>query len=108
MSGKLPHHRCSGRCEECDKSMFYEKGKWYTCDPNKTAGMIVISKNPTMRRLLTDIKCYARGCDYNNIDCTCMYGSKLNCHVNCDNCVRKCKKVNGERACRRFKRGNEK
>lgn len=49
-------------------------------------------------------KCYARGCDHNNIDCTCMYGdaSKMECQVNCYNCKRNCKKLDGDRACSDF------
>lgn len=49
-------------------------------------------------------KCYARGCDNNNIDNTCMYGnaSKMNCQVNCYNCNRECKKASGDIACKEF------
>ena len=47
-------------------------------------------------------KCYARGCDYNNPDHTCMYGDKKPCRVNCSNCVYDCKAKDNE-ACRGFK-----
>jgi hypothetical protein len=49
--------------------------------------------------------CYARGCDHNNIDCTCMYGdaSKMRCQVNCYNCIKRCKKTKGDISCKRFK-----
>lgn len=61
-----------------------------------------------MRRYVSELKCYARECDNNNIDCTCMYSDKVQCHVNCDNCARICKKRRGERACILFKRKGEK
>lgn len=50
--------------------------------------------------------CYARGCDNNNVDLTCMRGdtAKQNCQVNCNNCVRRCKKLKGDMACKMFKR----
>lgn len=49
-------------------------------------------------------KCYARGCDYNNLDDTCMYGdaSKMPCQVNCYNCKRSCKKTCGDIVCKKF------
>lgn len=50
-----------------------------------------------------DILCYARGCEFNNIDCTCMY-DKRECQVNCSNCVNNCKKDTGDRACEKFVR----
>ena len=52
----------------------------------------------------TTNKCYARGCDNNNPDNTCMYGYKKFCHVNCNNCIYDCKKTTGDIACARFKR----
>lgn len=53
-------------------------------------------------------KCYARGCDHNNIDCTCMYGNASNmpCQVNCYRCVNECKKTSGDIACKKFKKIN--
>ena len=49
-------------------------------------------------------KCYAGGCDSNNIDHTCMYGdaSGMTCQVNCYNCTKTCKKDHGDIACVRF------
>lgn len=49
-------------------------------------------------------KCYARGCDNNNIDNTCMYGdaSIKPCQVNCHNCIYDCKKEKGDIACECF------
>ena len=50
-------------------------------------------------------RCYARNCDNNNIDGTCMYGnaSKMECQVNCYNCQKSCKKESGDIACIKFK-----
>ena len=54
-----------------------------------------------------DVKCYARGCDYNNIDCTCMYqANKMKCQVNCCNCINDCKKTEEDIACYNFKNKN--
>ena len=49
-------------------------------------------------------KCYARGCDHNNPDCTCMYGdaSQQPCQINCYNCKHDCKKSDGDVACNNF------
>lgn len=52
-------------------------------------------------------KCYARGCDYNNPDHTCMYGDKKPCRVNCNNCIYDCKMTTGEKACVGFERVKE-
>ena len=54
-------------------------------------------------------KCYARGCDHNNIDCTCMYGNASNmpCQVNCYRCVNVCKKTSGDIVCKKFKKINQ-
>lgn len=53
-------------------------------------------------------KCYARACNHNNIDNTCMYGNadKMKCQVNCYNCERECKKEEGETACGKFRNKN--
>ena len=49
-------------------------------------------------------RCYARGCDNNNPDHTCMYGDvrKMQCQVNCYNCVHNCKRTKGDIACESF------
>ena len=52
-------------------------------------------------------KCYARGCEYNNVDCTCMYGKDMECRVHCDKCKHKCKKKEGDLACNKFIIENE-
>lgn len=49
--------------------------------------------------------CYARSCEYNNPDCSCMYGDR-DCKVNCCNCIESCKKNTGDRACSNFKKSN--
>ena len=51
-------------------------------------------------------KCYARGCDSNNPDCSCMYGnaSERLCQVNCYNYIHDCKKTSGGLACSNFTR----
>lgn len=59
-----------------------------------------------MEILKNNNKCYARSCDSNNPDCTCMYGnaSERPCQVNCCNCVHSCKKNKGDIACSNFTR----
>lgn len=49
-------------------------------------------------------KCYAIGCDNNNIDFTCMYGNakEMPCQVNCVRCLKGCKKENGFISCKKF------
>ena len=49
-------------------------------------------------------KCYAAGCDNNNIDYSCMYGNTGNmpCRVNCYNCAINCKKIMGVIGCKKF------
>ena len=57
-----------------------------------------------MKGSINNNKCYARYCDNNNIDCTCMYGnaSEMTCQVNCYNCIHNCKKNSGDIACKKF------
>ena len=50
MSRKLLHHHCNGICKDCDKAAYSEKGKYYSCDRDKTKNIIVISPNPIMRQ----------------------------------------------------------
>lgn len=59
-----------------------------------------------MKKITNNNKCYAGGCDDNNIDYTCMYGnaSKMPCQVNCYNCAKTCKKDKGVTACKKFMR----
>ena len=49
-------------------------------------------------------KCYARTCDSNNLDNSCMYGNakEMHCQVNCVRCIYDCKKENGDIACKKF------
>ena len=49
-------------------------------------------------------KCYARTCDSNNVDNSCMYGNakEMPCQVNCVRCIYDCKKENGDIACKKF------
>jgi len=51
MSKKLPQYRCNGICESCEKGKWFEKGQYYSCDPKKTKGIIVICPTSTMRQL---------------------------------------------------------
>lgn len=54
-------------------------------------------------------KCYARTCDSNNVDNSCMYGNakEMPCQVNCYNCTNTCKKLNGDIACKHFNLAKE-
>lgn len=36
-----------------------------------------------------------------------VYGDKMTCQVNCQNCIHNCKKATGEKACVRFERAKE-
>ena len=49
-------------------------------------------------------KCYARTCDSNNIDNSCMYGNakEMPCQVNCAKCNYDCKKESGDMGCGKF------
>ena len=49
-------------------------------------------------------KCYARTCDSNNIDNSCMYGNakEMPCQVNCEKCRYGCRKESGDISCRSF------
>lgn len=49
MARKLPTYRCEGNCNTCNKAYFNHKGGYWSCDRNKTKGVLVISQNPTMR-----------------------------------------------------------
>ena len=54
-------------------------------------------------------KCYARTCDSNNVDNSCMYGNakEMPCQVNCYNCTNTCKKLNRDIACKHFNLAKE-
>ena len=54
-------------------------------------------------------KCFARGCDHNNLDSTCMYedASKMSCQLSCYTCEYNCKKTKGDIACKNYKRKSQ-
>ena len=64
-----------------------------------------IQKEGVLKSFVNNNKCYAGGCDHNNVDCSCMYGvaSDMPCQVNCYNCIQTCKKDEGVIACEKFK-----
>ena len=55
MARKLLHYHCDGICEDCEKGKWYERGQYYSCDPEKTKSVIVICPTPTMMRTKNEI-----------------------------------------------------
>ena len=49
MADKAQRYYCNGICEDCDKSKWYKRGRYYSCDPEKTKGIIVQCPTPPER-----------------------------------------------------------
>lgn len=46
MSNSIPDYFCDGICENCTKGKWFNKGQYYSCDPEKVKSINVISPIP--------------------------------------------------------------
>lgn len=72
MAKQAPKYYCDGICERCEKGKWFEKGQYYSCDPEKVNGITVVCPTPPLyylkKRNKAAIKCEGRK-SYGNCKC---------------------------------------